>query len=161
VLVTVDARGTVHCRVGAGRSIRLGPAGGGPIRCALAFADGGRTVIATAGHDAVIRTWVAATGEPAGPPLAGHDDWVGALAWLEVAEGTVLLVSGSDDRTLCFWEPASGRRRRRIPFGLAVRSLAAAGRELTVMVDEGEAVIMPCAGLLTAEQEGGGTHAGS
>jgi WD40 repeat protein len=155
VLITVDARGSVCCRAGAGPEVRLGSARLGPVRSALAFGDGNRTVIATAGHDAVISTWLA-TGQPAGPPLRGHKDWVGALAHLDVA-GRPLLVSGSDDRTLCFWDPYTGIRLHRIPFGSPVRSLAASGPDLVVTVDEGEVVIRPRAELFAAAQEGADT----
>jgi len=152
VLVTVDAKGSVHCRVGAGAEVRLGQRLG-PVRCALAFGDGGQTVIATAGHDAKVHTWFAATGQAAGPPLAGHDDWVGALAQLDAA-GRPLLVSGSDDRTLCFWDPSTGARLHRIPFGSPVRSLATSDHDLVVTLDEGEVVIRPRTELLVAAQEG-------
>jgi WD40 repeat protein len=152
VLIAVDAKGSVYCRAGMGPEVRLGSARLGPVRSALAFGDGDRTVIATAGHDAVINTWLA-TGQRAGPPLRGHNDWVGALAYLEVT-GRPLLVSGSDDRTLCFWDPYTGTRLHRIPFGSSVRSLAVSGRDLVVTVDDGEVVIRPRAGLLTPAQEG-------
>lgn len=154
VLVTVDASGSVLCRAGTGPEVQLGPARLSPDRCALAFGEGDETVIATAGHDAVISTWLAATGQPAGPPLSGHTDWVGTLACLDVA-GRPLLVSGSDDRTLCFWDPGRGTRLHRIPFGSPVRSLAVSGRDLVVTLDEGEVVIRPRIGMPVTAQEGG------
>lgn len=153
VLIAVDPKGSIYCRAGAGPEVRLDPACLGPVRSALAFGDGGRTVIVTAGHDAVISTWLA-TGQRAGPPLKGHKDWVGALAYLDVG-GRPLLVSGSDDRTLCFWDPYTGTRLHRIPFGSPVRSLAASGRDVVVTVDEGEVIIRPSAGLLAVAREGG------
>ena len=162
VLVTSRTDRSVVCEVATGPVVSLArpdrPDRPGMIRCAATGDDDGRTVIATAEYDAKICTWHATTGQAAGPTLHGHTDWVGALAWLSF-DGVLLLASGGDDRTLCFWQPSAGVLLRRIRLGQAIRQLETVGGELLVTLAEGEIVIHPLTGLLADMPRGQAPHA--
>lgn len=70
------------------------------------------SLLYSSGEDGLVRAW-SATGDPAAPPLAGHDGAVRALA---VAPDGGLLATGGDDHMLRLWnrdghpvgEPAAG-----------------------------------------------------
>ena len=159
VLVTSHGDRSVRCRVGTRPDVALvRESRPGMIRCAAAGEQDGRTVIATSEHDGVLCTWDAATGRPAGPPLFGHADWVGALAWFAF-DGLSLLASGGDDQTLCFWKPFTGVLLRRIRLGQTTRRLRVLDGELLVTLAVGEVVIRPLTGLLTDVPRGPVQHA--
>jgi WD40 repeat protein len=50
-----------------------------------------------------VRVWLAD-----GTPLRGHDDWVRAVAVGALPDGTLVIVSGSDDRTVRVWRLTDG-----------------------------------------------------
>ena len=153
VRVWVDGAGSVVCREGEGRSVRLAAPQARRPRCVTAFAHGGRTVLATAGHDGSVCTWWAATGNAAGPPLEGHTDWVQALTTLLRVDGEPVLVSGGDDGLIVLWEPLTGDALHRIHLGAPIRSLAAtagADVDVEVVLDEGALVLRMSDGLLSA-----------
>lgn len=66
--------------------------------------DGHR--IATGGGDRTVRLWNSDTGQPDGPPLAGHEMAVGPVAFSPDGHR---LASGSDDMTVRIWDVDSRR----------------------------------------------------
>ncbi|CCA67678.1 related to WD40-repeat protein (notchless protein) [Serendipita indica DSM 11827] len=65
-------------------------------------------------HDRTIRLWDAATGQPLGEPLRGHEHSVTAVGFSP--DGSQI-VSGSSDRTIRLWDAATGQ-----PLGEPLRS---------------------------------------
>jgi WD40 repeat protein len=54
------------------------------------------------------RVWRTADGTPAGEPLTGHDGPVHAVAAGTLPDGTPVIISGGDDRTVRVWRTADG-----------------------------------------------------
>ncbi|HEV2370912.1 MAG TPA: WD40 repeat domain-containing protein [Streptosporangiaceae bacterium] len=75
---------------------------------AVACHDSGRTLVAAAGADYAVRVFDLASGDLACPPLTGHKDRVGALAFVTGPDGRVLLASAGRDRTVRVWDPLAG-----------------------------------------------------
>lgn len=75
----------------------------GPIM-SVTFSPDGR-LIASGGHDQVIRVWDAETGTPFPKPLNGHSDSISALAF---ASNNRNVVSGSHDMTTRVWDVEQG-----------------------------------------------------
>jgi WD40 repeat protein len=84
-----------------------GHTGGVWAVCAVRSPDG-RTLLATAGEDAMVRVWDLASGALVGEPLTGHTDWVRAMCPVPWPDGRTLLATASDDKTVLLWDPASG-----------------------------------------------------
>jgi len=157
VAVAVDDDGRVRCREGDGPDVVLETRGSKRPRCAITFTRRRTTLLATAGHDAVVRTWVVGSGASAGPALEGHEDWVNALAILAVPGPEPVLVSGDDDGLVAFWEPTTGVRRHQIRFGVPIRGLSVSDtvwQDLTISLDEGEVVIRLSERILTSAAGG-------
>ena len=68
-----------------------------------------RDPLASGSDDHTVRLWDAATGQPVGQPLAGHDDAVTSVAFSP--DGT-RLASGSDDNTVRLWDAGDRPARR-------------------------------------------------
>lgn len=69
-----------------------------------AFSPDGKQIV-TAGEDQLIRIWNAATGEPIGQPLAGHQ---GIVFSARFSPDGKQIVSASQDGTARVWDAASG-----------------------------------------------------
>jgi WD40 repeat protein len=112
VLASVDDEGTLLLRDPAtGEPWGRFTIGGSDTLAFGTLADG-RVVLASA-DDSKVRLWDPATGQPVGPPLTGHADWVRSVAFGTLADGRIVLASGSDDGTVRLWDPATGRPLRR------------------------------------------------
>ncbi|KAA0109930.1 WD40 repeat domain-containing protein [Mycolicibacterium sp. P1-5] len=138
VLVTRTPSGRTECRVGDGPCVALRPEADRPRSVGIVFLNG--EVLVATSNSTVIHTWWAATGQPAGPPLAGHRDWVRALLALPTGDGREVLASGGDDGQVCLWEPSSGRTIHRINLGRPIRGLTPGhgDRRVTVLVEDGD-----------------------
>jgi serine/threonine protein kinase/WD40 repeat protein len=85
---------------------------GNPVRCVAITSDGKRLASAGGGRvepDLTIHLWHADTLQPVGEPLAGHKNWVNALAFSP--DGKQLL-SGDADGVVLLWDLA---RRTSLP----------------------------------------------
>ncbi len=69
----------------------------------LIFTPDGRHVISAA-DDRSIVLWDTHTMQPVGEPLLGHTDWVYSLAAMPTTDGSLVLASGSDDKTIILWQ---------------------------------------------------------
>ncbi|TKA11455.1 hypothetical protein FCI23_11540 [Actinacidiphila oryziradicis] len=70
----------------------------------------GRAFIAGAGHCGFsVYRWDAATGEPLGPPLAGHTICVKAITAITLPDGTPLIASEDEAGRILRWNAASGQ----------------------------------------------------
>ncbi|NML15894.1 WD40 repeat domain-containing protein [Azohydromonas caseinilytica] len=77
----------------------------GGLVLALAWSPDG-TRLVTGHGDHALRLWDAATGQPLGGPLHGHEERVTSVAFSPDGR---LIVSGSADRTLRRWDAATGQ----------------------------------------------------
>jgi WD40 repeat protein len=73
----------------------------------LAFSPDGRSLATVGTHDADVRLWDLATGQPL-PPLSGHRGWMGAV---EFSVDGRLLVTGSQDTTTIAWDLSTPARQ--------------------------------------------------
>ena len=90
----------------------------------------------------LIRLWDARSGAAIGEPLAGHTNWVTAVALGEV-DGGAVVVSGSHDATIRLWDARAERARFSIKPGFSVTS---------TIVDADAGIVAGCAaGLLCLE----------
>ncbi len=78
----------------------------------LAFSADGKT-LASGSQDQTIKLWDWTTGK-ATKTLAGHKNWVTALAFVQPG----VLASASDDLTLRLWDADSGKQLDRLDFGV-------------------------------------------
>ena len=60
----------------------------------------GRTILATGSTDKTVRLWDPDSGNTVGTPLVGHTDTVCAVTLATLPDGSVLLITGGDDRLL-------------------------------------------------------------
>ena len=87
----------------ASNTIKIAEAGS-PVWGVAFSPDGNRIVSGSA--DDTVRVWDAATGQPVGQPLTGHQDRVWGVAFSP--DGT-RIVSGSADTTVRVWDAATGQ----------------------------------------------------
>ena len=87
-----------------------------------------------------MRLWDPATGAPVGEPLTGHTDGV-AVAFGTGLSGRLLPASGSGDKTVRLWEPATGFWIVTLHRRSGVHSVAMAGVALAIGDDEGVSLI--------------------
>jgi WD40 repeat protein len=66
----------------------------------------GRNLLASAGHDDMIRLWDPTTGAPRGE-FEGDSDYVSSLAAVPLADGGNLLASAGHDDMIRLWDPSS------------------------------------------------------
>ncbi|MFF2041791.1 WD40 repeat domain-containing protein, partial [Kitasatospora sp. NPDC058170] len=59
------------------------------------------------GYDGTVRVWDPAKGTQVGEPLTGHAGEVNAVALFSAPDGTPRLATGSSDRTVRVWDPAT------------------------------------------------------
>ena len=95
-----------------------------PIQC-LAFSRNGRILAAgdgyvSGGKDYSIRLYDAESGTQIGCPLSGHSRFVNSVCWNK--DGTKL-ASGSADKTVKIWNPATGECLWTLNVGYAPFSL--------------------------------------
>jgi WD40 repeat protein len=77
---------------------------------AVAFGEiDGRAVVVSGSRDESIRLWDAHTGEPIGPPLEGHKNWVTAVALGRMVDGRTVVVSGGRDCSVRLWDALTGQ----------------------------------------------------
>lgn len=117
------ADGSVHVWDVAPRNasarLRAGPlmAHAGPVHCLAVCAVKGDGVseddevqlLASGGHDKVIRLWDARMGVQVGDAMVGHTDYVRSVCATVVGDAAAL-VSGSDDGTVRVWDAATQRQ---------------------------------------------------
>jgi eukaryotic-like serine/threonine-protein kinase len=58
-------------------------------------------VVVSGGEDWTVRVWRLVDGSPVGDPLRGHDGVVSSVAVGTLSDGTLVVVSGSWDGTIC------------------------------------------------------------
>jgi WD40 repeat protein len=66
-----------------------------------------RNLLATVSEDQSVRIWDLDTGVPVCPPLTGHRDWVGGVAFAHVEERTLVVSVGGDGKVR-LWNVATG-----------------------------------------------------
>ncbi|WP_046470511.1 WD40 repeat domain-containing protein [Allosalinactinospora lopnorensis] len=69
--------------------------------------------------------------------LKGHTGWVNAICAYTGPDGQPRLATGSQDRTVCIWNPQTGTQLLSIPVHHPARALARVGRRLFVGMDAG------------------------
>jgi WD40 repeat protein len=78
--------------------------------CSAAFSPDGKRIV-TASEDKTARVWDAATGQPIGEPLYGHEDFVTSAAF---SPDGARIVTASSDNTARVWDAASGEMLREL-----------------------------------------------
>jgi WD40 repeat protein len=71
----------------------------------VAYSPNGRRIV-SAGSDGTLRLWDAASGEPIGAPMTGHESGVASVAFSPDGRR---IVSGGVDKTLRLWDATSGQ----------------------------------------------------
>lgn len=77
---------------------------------AAATLPDGRVVIGGAGHDWLVYRWDAATGQPVGEPLEGHQLSVKAITVARQADGRPMFVTGDELGQVLRWDAATGEQ---------------------------------------------------
>ncbi|WP_164493281.1 AAA family ATPase, partial [Streptomyces sp. ADI96-02] len=72
---------------------------------AVQLADG-RTFLASAGADRMVRLWDPTTGRPVGEPFAAHPQEIHALVAVPMPDGGTLLATTGRDPVVRLWDPA-------------------------------------------------------
>jgi WD40 repeat protein len=91
------------------RAAQSGHTGGIPqVR---AYTSGGRTYLASAGEDEMVRVWDPATGQQQ-QVQEGHSGAVYGVCAFSAEDGHTLLASAGADATVAIWDPATGQQQR-------------------------------------------------
>ena len=113
--------------------------GDGPI-WSLAVARVDHKVMAVTGGSTTVQVWDLTAGEPLGELLTGHDGSVDALAIAGSADGSVLAVSASRDKSVRIWDvPDAALARRRPSQQIGIVEAVATARS-----SGGQAVAFTC-----------------
>ncbi|HEV2370996.1 MAG TPA: hypothetical protein VGS19_02405 [Streptosporangiaceae bacterium] len=91
------------------RAAQEGHTGGVTGLCAFGLA--GRTLLASAGEDEMVRIWNPANGEQQ-RVLEGHSGAVNGVCAFTSGDGTPLLASAGTDAMVLLWDPATGVQQR-------------------------------------------------
>ena len=70
---------------------------------------GDQPILVSGSKDGTARVWAAASGEPLGPPIAGHGDWVSSVA-VAVVNNRLVVASSSQDGDLFLSDVETGLR---------------------------------------------------
>jgi WD40 repeat protein len=79
----------------------------GGIQQVCTYISGGKTFLASAGEDEMVRVWDPSTGKQQ-RVFAGHSGTVYGLCAFTSSDGRTLLASGSADGKVAVWDPATG-----------------------------------------------------
>ena len=113
--------------------------GDGPI-WSLAVARLDNKVMAVTGGSTTVQVWDLTAGEPVGELLTGHDGSVDAVAIAGSADGSVLAVSASRDKSVRIWDvPDAALSRRRLSQQIGIVEAVATARS-----SGGQAVAFTC-----------------
>ncbi len=78
------------------------------LNCVAVLENGDRPVLVSGGTDGLVRRWDLVGGVEVGPPLAGHEGEVTAVAVLRLADGRRVIVSAGRDLTVRRWDAQTG-----------------------------------------------------
>jgi WD40 repeat protein len=95
----------------------------------------GRTLLASASADAMVRIWDPATGELR-QTLEGHTAGVWSVCAV-ASDGNTLLASCADDATLRVWEPGASQALHTIPVHLVPHVVTEFGGQLAIGLSAG------------------------